>query len=211
MAYQVKTPWWLSHLIYPRLIWKMPAGTEPAIYITFDDGPHLKATRYALDTLDQYQAKATFFCIGKNVAAHPELYSEIVDKGHAVGNHTNNHLNGWKSKTRNYLDNIQLASTRINSNIFRPPYGRIKRSQASRLLKSAPSWKIYMWDILSGDFDRNITGKECADNVLKNIQPGSIIVFHDSEKAWDRMSYALPQVLEYCRSKDWKLKALPTD
>jgi peptidoglycan/xylan/chitin deacetylase (PgdA/CDA1 family) len=211
MAYQVKTPWWLSHLVYRRLIWKMPEETEPAVYITFDDGPHLKATRYILDTLDQYRAKATFFCIGKNVVAHPELYAEIISKGHSIGNHTHNHLNGWKSKTKTYLDNIQQASTHINSRIFRPPYGKITRGQASRLLKATPSWKIYMWDILSGDFDKSITGKQCAENVLENMQPGSIIVFHDSEKAWERMSYALPQVLEYCKHKGWKLKALPNN
>ncbi|RYD57055.1 MAG: polysaccharide deacetylase family protein [Sphingobacteriales bacterium] len=207
MAYQVKTPWWLSHLVYPRLIWKMPASDEPTVYITFDDGPHPIATRYALDMMEQYHAKATFFCIGKNVVAHPELYSELLAKGHTTGNHTYNHLNGWKSKTKTYLENIHQASSHINSRIFRPPYGKIRRGQASRLLKA--SWKIYMWDVLSGDFDRNITGQQCAENVLKNIQPGSIIVFHDSEKAWERMSYALPQVLAYCKNKNWMLKALP--
>lgn len=211
MAYQVKTPWWLSHLVYPRLIWKMPAEAEQAVYITFDDGPHPKATRYALDTLDHYNAKATFFCIGKNAAAHSSLYDEIRSKGHSVGNHTHDHMNGWKSKTKAYLDNIRIASNHIDSNIFRPPYGKIKRSQASRLLKAPTPWKIYMWDILSGDFDKNLTGKQCAENVLKNIQPGSIIVFHDSEKAWERMSYALPQVLEHCKNRGWKIKALPAD
>lgn len=207
MRYQVKTPWWLSHLVYSRLTWKMPAGIAPAVYLTFDDGPHETATKFALDILQQYDAKATFFCIGKNVVAHPGIYSDILAAGHTAGNHTHNHLNGWKHTDMQYLDNIQLASGYIDSKLFRPPYGRIKRSQATHLLNAG--WNICMWDVLSGDFDRSLSPGKCLDNVLRHTEPGSIVLFHDSEKAWERMSYALPRVLEYCKEKNWQLKALP--
>lgn len=189
----------------------MPATEEQAVYLTFDDGPHQKATRFVLDTLARYEAKATFFCIGKNVLAHPQLYAELIANGHTVGNHTQNHMNGWKSKTTDYLTNVHMAAAYIDSRLFRPPYGRIKRKQANQLLNSDPAWKIYMWDVLSGDFDHEISPQQCLDNVLKHIAPGSIITFHDSEKAWERMSYALPHVLEYCKQKNWVLKALPKE
>ncbi len=187
----------------------MQAEEEPSVYLTFDDGPHPTATSYILDQLAKYDAKATFFCIGKNVQAHQQQYNKIIAAGHAVGNHTHNHMNGWHTKTAIYLKNILQASQHINSHIFRPPYGRIKRSQANRLLASHKQWKIYMWDVLSGDFDINITPEKCLQNVLDNIEPGSIVVFHDSDKAWERMSYALPHVLEYCKQQNWKMKALP--
>lgn len=187
----------------------MPPEDEPAVYLTFDDGPHYKATDFILDQLDKYNAKATFFCIGKNVAEHPAIYRQILDKGHTAGNHTHNHLNGWHTKTASYLKNIVKGGQLIDSHLFRPPYGRIKRSQANRLLASHKGWKIYMWDVLSGDFDISISPEKCLANVLNNIEPGSIVVFHDSDKAWDRMSYALPHVLEYCTKQNWKLKALP--
>lgn len=209
MPYQVKTPWWLRHLIYSKLIWKMPPEAEPAVYLTFDDGPHSYATPFVLEQLDKYNAKASFFCIGKNVVAHPGIYRSIINAGHTVGNHTFNHLNGWHTKTDLYIANIKLASGYIDSLLFRPPYGRIKRSQANRLLTKGSKWKIYMWDVLSGDFDTSISPEQCLKNVLTNIEPGSIIVFHDSEKAWERMSYSLPQVLAYCKEKNWQLKALP--
>lgn len=209
MPYQVKTPWWLRNILYSRHIWKMPAGDEPSVYLTFDDGPHTRATPFVLEQLEKYNAKATFFCIGKNVAAHPGIYSDLLKAGHTVGNHTFNHMNGWHSRTEDYINNINLAEGYINSNLFRPPYGRIKRSQANRLFSSGKPWKIFMWDVLSGDFDVNITGEQCLDNVLRNLEPGSIVVFHDSEKAWERMSYTLPKVLEYCKQKNWKFKALP--
>lgn len=207
--YQVKTPWWLSNLLYSKLIWRMPPENEPAVYLTFDDGPHHTATSFILDQLDKYNAKATFFCIGKNVAEHPVIYRQILDKGHTTGNHTHNHLNGWHTKTAGYLKNIVKAGQLIDSHLFRPPYGRVKRSQANRLLASHKGWKIYMWDVLSGDFDTSISPEKCLQNVLNNIEPGSIVVFHDSDKAWERMRYALPHVLEYCTKQNWKLKALP--
>ncbi len=207
--YRVKTPWWLPKLFPRTLAWKMPAGQhEPAVYLTFDDGPHPVATPYVLEQLRLYNAKATFFCIGKNVVERPELFEQIKDAGHAAGNHTHNHLNGWKTDTPVYISNIAEAHRYIGSHLFRPPYGRIRRSQAYMLHASAQPFKVIMWDVLSADFDTDITPQQCLDNVLGNIVPGSIVVFHDSAKAWDRMSYALPEVLAYCKKKGWACKSL---
>ncbi|MBN9481943.1 MAG: polysaccharide deacetylase family protein [Bacteroidetes bacterium 43-93] len=208
MAYIVKTPWWLRKL-YGNFIWKMPPGDELAVYLTFDDGPHPTATPFVLDQLKKYHATATFFCIGKNVVQHPDIYKRTLNEGHTTGNHTYNHVNGWHTKTAGYYKNVRKAAAHIKSNLFRPPYGRIKRSQANILFRSNPDLHIYMWDVLSGDFDTELTAEACLDNVLNNLEPGSIVVFHDSDKAWPRMSYALPKVLEYCAGKNWAVRALP--
>ena len=193
--------------MYRNLIWDMP-GDDNSIYLTFDDGPHPEITPYVLSQLAKHNAKATFFCIGKNVAEHPDVYKAILGAGHAVGNHTHNHLNGWKTTDRAYSENIETAAGYINSRLFRPPYGRIKMAQAKRLLSENPAWKIYMWDVLSGDFDTGITPEQCAANVTENVCPGSIIVFHDSDKAKERLEYALPVVLEFCKNNNWNFKAL---
>ena len=209
VSYWVKTPQWLKRLFPKEMIWDMPVRNEPVVYITFDDGPHPIATPFALEQLAENNATATFFCVGNNVATHPDLYRQILDKGHTTGNHTFNHVNGWRTDNAMYLKNIIRAKGYINSRLFRPPYGRIRLSQARKLHRSHTDWKIYMWDILSGDFDRSITPQQCLDNVLTHITPGSIVVFHDSDKAWDRMSFALPRVLEYCKQRNWKVSALP--
>lgn len=211
MAYLVKTPWWLSRVFYQHLTWKVLSKQKPVVYLTFDDGPHPTITPFVLDELRKYNAKATFFCIGNNVTRHRDVYNATLADGHTTGNHTYDHLNGWFTKTEHYLRNIKQAAKHIEGQIFRPPYGRIKRSQANRLRLQKPSWKIYMWDVLSGDFDTTISPEQCLDNVLNNIEPGSIVVFHDSDKAWERMSYALPKVLEYCQRRGWEMKALPKD
>ena len=208
-SYWVKTPKWLPKLFPNDLIWKMRDDIEPAVYLTFDDGPHPEATIFVLEQLKHFDAKATFFCIGKNVAEHQEIYTRILNEGHTVGNHTQNHLDGWKNTRQDYIRNILHAGKQIKSRNFRPPYGRINISQAKRLSNAHHPWKIFMWDVLSGDFDINISSEQCLENVIKNIEPGSIVVFHDSEKAMPRMSYALPKVLAYCREKNWKIKALP--
>ncbi|MBS1771742.1 MAG: polysaccharide deacetylase family protein [Bacteroidetes bacterium] len=209
MAYLVKTPWWLRRVFYQHLTWKMPVKNKPAVYITFDDGPHPTITPFVLDELKKHNAKATFFCIGNNVSRYKSTYDTTIAEGHTTGNHTYNHLNGWFTKTEHYLKNIKQAAQHIEGHIFRPPYGKVKRSQANRLMLQKPAWRIYMWDVLSGDFDTEITPEQCLANVLENIEPGSIVVFHDSEKAWSRMSYALPKVLEYCSQQGWEMKALP--
>ena len=176
------------------------------VYLTFDDGPHPLATPFVLEQLAQYQAKATFFCIGKNVEDHTEIYQQVLDEGHKVGNHSHNHLNGWKTSTEKYIENIELAQPFIHSNLFRPPYGRIRKKQASGITKLG--YSIIMWDVLCGDFDVSISPEKCWNNILQNIEPGSIVVFHDSSKAWDRMRYALPLTLALCQQKGWKMDTL---
>ena len=208
-SYWVKTPWWVKRFFSRELVWNIPQNGTPTVYITFDDGPHPVATPFVLAELAKHKAKATFFCVGQNVDDHPAIYEHMVSEGHTTGNHTQNHLNGWTTNNKTYLGNILLASKHISSPCFRPPYGRIKISQVRILHKKKPDWKIYMWDVLSGDFDAELTPEQCAQNVIENIEPGSIVVFHDSEKAWERMSYALPLVLEHCRKQNWKLEALP--
>lgn len=203
--YLTKTPFWLRSL-YPSLVWRMPVEGEKKIYLTFDDGPHPQATPFVLDQLAAYGAKASFFCIGKNVAAEPDIYQRILAEGHTVGNHTQHHLNGWKTDDAAYLHDIATAQEYISSNLFRPPYGRIKRSQIKALHQQQK--KIIMWDVLSADFDTRLTGEACLAYVLYHTQPGSIVLFHDSEKAWDRMSVALPKVLEYFSEKGFRFEGI---
>lgn len=207
--YWIKTPWWLPKLYSSKFLWKVKADpATPTVYLTFDDGPHDIATPFVLDQLRQHDARATFFCIGKNVAAYPEIFERTLAEGHAVGNHTQHHLNGWKTPADEYINDIITAYKYIESHLFRPPYGRIKRAQASMLMESGQPWRICMWDVLSADFDVTISPEQCLDNVLKHISPGAIVVFHDSAKAWDRMRYALPRVLNHCREQGWKIEGL---
>jgi peptidoglycan/xylan/chitin deacetylase (PgdA/CDA1 family) len=211
MFYFVKTPWWLKKL-YPRCVWDIPAR-EKVLYLTFDDGPHPEVTPFVLDTLKQYNAKATFFCIGKNVAAHKDVYRSMLDDGHRAGNHTFHHLNGWKATDEHYLKNILEAGKYIDSNLFRPPYGRITRFQVKLLsgIRNSPvnnNFSIIMWDVLSGDFDRSLTGAACASYVTKNAQPGSIVVFHDSEKAFPRLREALPKTLEHFSKAGYRFESI---
>ena len=207
-SYWVKTPGWLPRLFPKELVWKMQSGTS--VFLTFDDGPHPDVTPFVLDQLKEHGAKASFFCIGKNVAEHPEIYHRIIQEGHTIGNHTQNHLNGWKQENHTYLNNILQASRYIDSRNYRPPYGRIRMSQVRRLSKGRKPWRIYMWDILSGDFDQELTPEQCLSNVISNLEPGSIVVFHDSVKAFPRLKYVLPEVLRYCKTKSWQLQALPS-
>ena len=172
----------------------MPS-TEKKIYLTFDDGPHPAATTFVLNELKKYNAKATFFCIGKNVAEQQELYKKILNDGHRVGNHTQNHLNGWKVSDEEYFKNINEAAKHIDSDLFRPPYGRVSQFQIAALIKQ--KMKIIMWDVLSGDFDKKINAATCTSNVVKNAINGSIIVFHDSEKAFEKLKVSLPETLNY--------------
>lgn len=208
MFYFVKTPGWLKR-IYDSYIWSMPPG-EKILYLTFDDGPHPQATPFVLRVLKQYNATATFFCIGKNVVAHPDLYRQIINEGHSIGNHTYNHLNGWKVSNEAYMSDIILASREIDSHLFRPPYGRITSFQAKNLKAAmhGRDVKVVMWDVLSADFDTACTPKQCLSNVLLGSVPGSIIVFHDSEKAFPRLEYTLPRVLKYFTEKGYAFRSI---
>jgi peptidoglycan/xylan/chitin deacetylase (PgdA/CDA1 family) len=205
--YFIKTPFWLR-LIYRSCIWRKPTQ-DRVLYFSFDDGPHPEATPFVLEQLAIFNAKASFFCIGKNVQLYPNIYAALIEANHTVGNHSQNHMNGWKNNTTNYIVDIQEATKSISSNLFRPPYGRISFSQI-KALRSDPSLpqEIIMWDVLSGDFDTTISGDQCAQNVIQHAGPGSIIVFHDSAKAMDRLRIALPKVLAYFSKLGYQFKAL---
>ena len=208
MFYFVKTPGWLKK-IYDSYIWSIP-GSDKILYLTFDDGPHPEATPFVLKELKKYNVFATFFCIGKNVVAYPDIYDQIIREGHSIGNHTYNHLNGWKTNNDDYLNDIALASNEIDSYLFRPPYGRITSFQAKQLktVMKGKEPKVIMWDVLSGDFDTSCSPQQCLANVLFASVPGSIIVFHDSEKAFPRLEYTLPKILHYFSEKEYLFKAL---
>jgi peptidoglycan-N-acetylglucosamine deacetylase len=207
MFYLTKTPALLK-TIYKSGTWNF-SPAKPSVYLTFDDGPHPTATPFVLEQLKKYDAKATFFCIGKNVIEHPAIYQQILEEGHATGNHTHNHLNGWKTSTDKYMENILEARKYINSPLFRPPYGRITPFQAKQIKKVIPQAQIIMWDVLSADFDTAINGEACVQNVVFKAKAGSIIVFHDSTKAWDRLEYCLPRILEYFKKQKLSMDKIP--
>jgi len=192
--YLVKSPWLLKKL-YPSLTWDIKPG-KPCIYLTFDDGPIPIVTPFVLNILQQFNAKATFFCIGDNVSKHPEIYAQLKNAGHSIGNHTYNHLKGWKTPAKTYLENTLKADELLHTNLFRPPYGRITRSQIKLLKSVKPEINIIMWDVLTGDFDSNLSPEKCLQNVLKHTESGSIVVFHDSLKAFHRLEYVLPRAME---------------
>lgn len=205
MFYTPYIPNWFIKL-NRSMVWTIPTK-EKELYLTFDDGPHETATPFVLDQLKEHNAKATFFCVGKNVKKYPEIYKRILDEGHTPGNHTFNHLNGWKTKNNMYMRDVEEASKYIDSKLFRPPYGRISPF-VSKMLRNKLQYKIIMWHILSGDFDENLSMQKCAENVLFYAKPGSIIVFHDSAKAWKRMSFALPKILQYYGNEGFSFKAI---
>lgn len=204
--YLIKSPLLLKWY-YPSLLWNK-SRTEKVIYLTFDDGPIPNVTDFVLKTLKVFNAKATFFCIGDNIVKHPEVFERVKNDGHAIGNHTFNHLKGWKTDNETYLQNTLKCQGLTQTNLFRPPYGRIKKSQISNLKSQIPGLKIIMWDVLSGDFDTKLSPEKCYQNVIKHTENGSIIVFHDSLKAFDRLSYALPKVLAYFSEKGFTFSTL---
>ena len=206
MFYLVKTPLLIKKL-YPECLWDVKTN-ENIIYLTFDDGPTPDVTSYVLDELKKYNAKATFFCIGKNVKEHFDIYKRIIAEGHKPGNHTFNHLNGWKANDREYLDDIKQASNIIDSEFFRPPYGRITKFQLKALQGENFNLRTVMWSVLSGDFDVKISPENCYLNVTKNVKSGSIVVFHDSLKAFTRLEYTLPRVLDFFSEKEFQFKIL---
>ncbi len=189
-----KTPVLLMKL-FPELIWHFSHRSEQknCLFLTFDDGPTPEVTPWVLEQLRKYNAKATFFCLGRNVERFPDIYRQILDEGHAVGNHTYSHLKGWQTGNAEYMKDIELAGRVIPSRLYRPPYGRLKKSQIRELQKN---YHIVMWDVLSRDYDRGISPEKCLANVLENVRPGSIVVFHDSIKARENLHYTLPVLLE---------------
>ncbi|MCG1034843.1 polysaccharide deacetylase family protein [Polaribacter sargassicola] len=210
-AYLAKMPRIIMR-IFSNYTWHF-FSNKKEIFLTFDDGPTTDITQFILKELKKYNAKATFFCIGKNIKNHPELFKEIISEGHSIGNHTHNHLKGWKTEKQNYIDNILMCDKTITQfgyttkqKLFRPPYGRIKKNQAKELIQEG--YKIIMWDVLSADFDVTISKEKCLDNVLKSVENGSIIVFHDSVKAKERMEYVLPKVLKDLSEKGFTFKAI---
>jgi len=207
MLYFTKTPFWLKK-IYPTCLWNYPnkAG-EKKIYLSFDDGPHPTATPFVLDQLKKYNARASFFCIGKNVVEETAIYKRILMEGHRVGNHTFNHLNGWKTDSKIYLENIEKARELIDSDLFRPPYGRATAFQI-RNLTDKLKYKIVMWDVLAGDFDPTVSGKLAAERVIRKSRSGSIVVFHDSTKASQVLTEALPMVLAYFSGEGYSFETI---
>ena len=206
MFYLVKTPGWLKKL-YKQCTWLIPSA-EKIIYLSFDDGPHPSITPFVLDELKKYNAKASFFCIGKNVLAYPDVYKRIIDEGHTTGNHSFNHLNGWKTNDSTYLHDIAEAQKIIDSNLYRPPYGRIKRSQLRKLSSAPFNLKTIMWTVLSGDFNEKLSPEGCLENVISKTEPGSIVVFHDSEKANIRMRYALAGSLKHFSEEGYRFEKI---
>jgi peptidoglycan/xylan/chitin deacetylase (PgdA/CDA1 family) len=204
--YLVKTPWLLKKL-YPQLVWNH-SRTQPVIYLTFDDGPIPIVTPFVLKTLKQFEAKATFFCIGDNIQKHPDIFKQVQAEGHSIGNHTFNHLKGWKTEDQTYVDNFIKADEQHPTLLFRPPYGRVKRSQIKQLQTLKPDLKIIMWDVLSGDFDMSLKPEACLRGVLKYTGNGAIIVFHDSLKAFNRLEYVLPRALEVWQKAGYTFEKL---
>lgn len=210
MFYWVKT----SKLIkryFNKYTWSLP-NNQNKIYLTFDDGPTPEITNWVLKILETENIKATFFCIGKNMQQCPEIFNKILKNGHTIGNHTFNHVNGWKTSNEFYFENVLNCENEIKKHIlhknklFRPPYGKITNYQSEKLIKNG--YKIIMWDVLSADFDTTITGEKCLQNVLKNSTNGSIIVFHDSVKAEKNLKYTLPKAIKFLKEKGFVFDVL---
>jgi peptidoglycan/xylan/chitin deacetylase (PgdA/CDA1 family) len=209
--FMIKIPKIIKHLFFNQ-IWNIP-NSENTIYLTFDDGPTPEITERVLEILDKHQIKATFFCIGDNVRKHPEIVQKILSKQHSVGNHTYSHLKGWRTPTKTYINNTEACRMKLNSQftiqnsqIFRPPYGKITPWQSFKLRKLG--YKIIMWDVLSKDYDASISAEKCYENVLKNVSSGSIIVFHDSNKAKENILNSLEKTIETLKSKGFKFEKI---
>lgn len=198
----------------PELVWEIPRRESVSddrvsesgdVFLTFDDGPIPGVTEWILDELAKWDAKATFFCLGRNAESHPELVRRILTEGHRVGNHTYSHMKGWGTDVERYVEDVDRAAESINGTLFRPPYGHITPVQARAL---GGRYRILMWNIISRDYNRRISPRTCLDNVIRHVRPGDIVVFHDSKKAFRNMSYALPLTLEHLHAKGMKSKAI---
>ncbi len=201
--YLVKTPKFIQEL-FPNFTWRIPSS-EKVLYLTFDDGPIPVVTPWVLEQLAAYNAKATFFCVGDNIQKHPEVFEQVKAAGHAVGSHTMNHQNGWTTDNIPYFHNVRHAANLTKTVLFRPPYGKLRPRQAQFLQRH---YRIVMWDVLSGDFDPNISAEQCLQNVTRNAGPGSIVVFHDSVKAEEKLRVTLPKVLAHYSALGYRFEAL---
>ena len=201
--------------LYPQYTWDKfdKVKNEKTLYLTFDDGPIPEVTPWVLETLKKYNAKVTFFCIGDNISKYPNIYSLLFESNNKIGNHTFNHLKGWRTPTNEYVENVLKAQNEIEKNgsiaekkLFRPPYGKIKKEQAKKLKNLG--FEIIMYDTIAYDWEATITGEKCADNIIQNAKSGSIIVFHDSLKAEKNLKHALPKVLEFYTNKGYEFATL---
>lgn len=200
---RVHFPRWITRM-FPSAIWYLPK-TEKTLYLTFDDGPIPEVTPQVLEILDAYDIKATFFCVGDNVTKYPELYQEVLKKGHSVGNHTHNHIQGLKTSNHKYLRNIETAGKYIKSNLFRPPHGSLKRMQYHSVIRK---YKLIMWDVISCDYDPRLTPDQCFSNVIDFVRNGSIITFHDSIKAKKNVLETLPRCIDYLLNEGYKFEKI---
>lgn len=210
MSFWIKThP--LVKLLFPKYIWDIPSP-DKSVYLTFDDGPIPAITEFVLEQLKAYDAKATFFCIGENAVKNPQLLQKILANGHKIGNHTYNHLNGWKTSKADYIQNMVKCDAALHEisgkkpQLFRPPYGKIKLSQSAKIRKLG--YRIIMWDVISFDFDQSVSPEKCLQNILQNISEGSIVVFHDSIKAFKNLEFALPKTLQYLKENGYKCEVI---
>jgi peptidoglycan/xylan/chitin deacetylase (PgdA/CDA1 family) len=191
--------------LFPQYTWNIPSS-EKVIYLTFDDGPIPEVTPWVLQTLSDFHAKATFFCVGDNVRKHPDTFKAILDAGHTVGNHTHHHLNGWKTPLDVYLTDVKKAENYIASSLFRPPYGRLLPRQASALLESK---SIIMWSVLTRDYAASLPPESCLRRSIKKTTPGAIVLFHDSLKAEKNLKYVLPRYLAHFKALGYRFAGLP--
>lgn len=199
--------------LFPKYTWDIPSTAKKTIYLTFDDGPTPSVTEFILDILNKYEAKATFFCIGVNIKKHEALFNRILNEEHVIGNHTMNHIKAWQTNVDDYIRNILACQSAIDKHtsknkqlLFRPPYGQISRSKFKKLL--GLGYKIILWDVLSKDWEKKIAPKTCYENVIKNANSGSIIVFHDSIKASENLKQTLPMVLEHYTKKGFVFEGI---
>lgn len=197
-------PEFIRRLLFKESVWRI-GSNEKKVYITFDDGPIPEATPWILETLRKYDIKATFFCVGDNVRKYPELFANILNEGHSVGNHTFNHLQAFRVSSQHYFDNIYKGDQLINSNLFRPPHGQLRKIHAMILKKNH---KIIMWDVVTRDYSNKLTAQDVFNNVKKYARNGSIIVFHDSLKSIDKLKTALPQSLEWLKSQGYSFEKI---
>ncbi|MFT3992694.1 MAG: polysaccharide deacetylase family protein [Dysgonomonas sp.] len=201
----IEQPPFIYRFLYRKAIWRKPIEGQKTVYLTFDDGPIPEITPWVLDVLDKYNVKATFFCVGDNVKKYPEIYQMVLDRGHRVGNHTFNHVQGIRKFTNRYLKNAQLATEYIDSDLFRPPHGHMRLPQYYTLLKH---FKIVMWDVVTRDYSKLLAPQDVLNNVKKFTRDGSVIVFHDSLKAEKNMKYAMPKSIEWLKEQGYTFKLL---